>query len=242
MGLAGVLAAGQSTCPSCTGVGDRLVMGGIVRKNLGLWLLTLCLTTASAGVAGAQQRSISGRVGNAVSDEPVAGATVAVAGSAISAVTDARGQFTLSAPAGPVNLTVHAIGFKRRTVTVTADQSTVAVRLDQDIFNLEAVVVTGQATAVEQKNLPQAVSVVTAADLQRAPTPTIESALQGKIAGALIQSNSGAPGGGAQINLRGVSTINGGVDPVIVVDGLVISNAAIASNMNAITAAAAGGN
>jgi len=217
-------------------------MGGIVRKNLGLWLLTLCLTTASAGVAGAQQRSISGRVGNAVSDEPVAGATVAVAGSAISAVTDARGQFTLSAPAGPVNLTVHAIGFKRRTVPVTADQSTVAVRLDQDIFNLEAVVVTGQATAVEQKNLPQAVSVVTAADLQRAPTPTIESALQGKIAGALIQSNSGAPGGGAQINLRGVSTINGGVDPVIVVDGLVISNAAIASNMNAITAAAAGGN
>src|SRR2546422_2470174 len=54
--------------------------------------------------------------------------------------------------------------------------------------------------------------------------------------------NSGAPGGGGQINLRGVTTINGGVDPLIVVDGLVIANDAIASNMNAITAAAAGGN
>src|SRR2546429_9153607 len=54
--------------------------------------------------------------------------------------------------------------------------------------------------------------------------------------------NSGAPGGGGQINLRGVTTINAGVDPLIVVDGLVIANDAIASNMNAVTAAAAGGN
>src|SRR2546428_10348106 len=54
--------------------------------------------------------------------------------------------------------------------------------------------------------------------------------------------NSGAPGGGGQINLRGVTTINAGVDPLIVVDGMVIANDAIASNMNAITAAAAGGN
>src|SRR4029077_7537899 len=76
----------------------------------------------------------------------------------------------------------------------------------------------------------------------RAPTQTIESALQGKIPGAVIQMNSGAPGGGGQINLRGVTTINAGVDPLIVVDGLVIANDAIASNMNAVTAAAAGGN
>ena len=211
-------------------------------KHLGMWLVALSLLGAGAEAAGAQQRSISGRVGKAVGDEPVAGATVAVAGTAITAVTDAGGQFTLSAPDGPVTLTVRAIGYKRRTVPVAPGQSTVAVRLDQDIFNLEAVVVTGQATAVERRNLPQAVSVVTAQDLERAPASTIESALQGKIAGALIQSNSGAPGGGAQINLRGVSTINGGADPVIVVDGLVISNAAIGNNMNAITAAAAGGN
>src|SRR5207247_4888989 len=78
--------------------------------------------------------------------------------------------------------------------------------------------------------------------LTRAPGQTIEGALQGKIPGALIQMNSGAPGGGGQINLRGVTTINGGVDPLIVVDGLVIANDAIASNMNAVTAAAAGGN
>lgn len=213
-----------------------------MNKYVSTLLVAGVLGAGLAGTAGAQQRSISGRVSNAVNDEPVAGATVSVVGTLISAVTDGRGEFSLSAPDGPVTLAVRAIGYKRRTVPVAGDQSTVAVRLEQDIFNLEAVVVTGQATGVEQRNLPQAVSVVTAADLQRAPTPTIESALQGKIAGALIQSNSGAPGGGAQINLRGVSTINGGVDPVIVVDGLVISNASIGNNINAITAAAAGGN
>lgn len=211
-------------------------------KHLGVMLLALGLGAGTAAAAAAQQRSISGRVASAVSDEPVAGATVAVVGTAISAVTDASGQFTLSAPEGAATLLVRAIGYKRRTVPVPAGQNTVAVSLEQDIFNLEAVVVTGQATAVEQRNLPQAVSVVTSQTLERAPASTIESALQGKIAGALIQSNSGAPGGGAQINLRGVSTINGSVDPLIVVDGLVISNASIGNNINAITAAAAGGN
>ena len=205
-------------------------------------LLALACSVALPPNAVAQQRTIAGRVGNSVSNEPIVGATVTVVGTAIAAVTDARGEFSLSAPDGPVSLSVRGIGYKRRTVPVAADQSRIAISVEPDIFNLEAVVVTGQATAVEQKNLPQAVSVVTAQQLERVPTPTIENALQGKIAGALIQSNSGAPGGGAQINLRGVSTINGGVDPVLVVDGLVVSNAAIGNNINAITAAAAGGN
>lgn len=208
-------------------------------RHLGIGLLALLL---GAGAAAAQQRSISGRVGRAVSDEPVAAATVAVVGTAVSTVTDGRGQFTLSAPDGPVTLTVRAIGYKRRTVSVGPAQSSVAVSLEPDIFNLEAVVVTGQATGVEQRNLPNAVTTVTPEQLNRAPAQTVESALQGKVPGALIQANSGAPGGGFQLNLRGVSTINGGVNPLIVVDGLVISNAAIPNGMNAVTASQAGGN
>ena len=69
--------------------------------------------------------------------------------------------------------------------------------------------VTGQSTGIERQNLPNAVATVSASELTRAPTGTLESALQGKIPGALIQANSGAPGGGIQVNLRGVSTING---------------------------------
>ena len=127
-------------------------------------------------------------------------------------------------------------------LAVPASQGTADVALEPDVFKLQEVVVTGQATGVERQNLPNAVATVDAADISRAPTPTLESALQGKIPGALIQANSGAPGGGIQLNLRGVSTINSSVDPLFVVDGIVISNAAIPNGANAVTAAQAGGN
>jgi TonB-linked SusC/RagA family outer membrane protein len=192
--------------------------------------------------ARAQARVITGTVTSSQTGQGVSGATVSVLGTVVVAVTDDKGAYSLAGPQGDVNLLVRGIGYKRRQVAVTADQGSADVALDQDIFNLEAVVVTGQATSVEQKNLANAVATVAPEQLNRAPTPTIESALQGKIPGALIQMNSGAPGGGGQINLRGVTTINGGVDPLIVVDGMVISNDAISSNMNAVTAASSGGN
>ena len=207
------------------------------------WFSTLALSlSVGIGAAFAQQRPISGKVTSAASGEPVAGATVSVVGTPVAAVTNERGEFTLNAPVGAATLLIRNIGFKHQQIAVAPEQSRVEVRLEQDVFNLEAVVITGQATAVERRNLANAVTTVNAEQLTRAPTQTLESALQGKVPGAVIQMNSGAPGGGGQINLRGVTTINGGVDPLIVVDGLVIANDAIGSNMNAITAAAAGGN
>jgi TonB-dependent starch-binding outer membrane protein SusC len=207
------------------------------------WIISVALSL-SVGVAAAlaQQRPISGKVYSTTTSEPIASATVSVVGSPVAAVTNGRGEFSLSAPPGALTLQVRSVGFRHRQVAVAADQTSVDVGLEQDVFNLEAVVVTGQATAVEQRNLANAVTTVNAEQLNRAPTPTLESALQGKVPGALIQLNSGAPGGGGQIQLRGVTTINAGVDPLIVVDGLIVSNDAIPNGMNAITAAQAGGN
>ena len=204
----------------------------------------LVFLAAALGVrdARAQARVITGKVTSAQTGQPIANANISVVGTVITAVTNEQGDFTLGAAAGDVRLLVRGVGFKRKQVTVGGDQGQANVALEQDIFNLETVVVTGQATAVEQRNLANAVATIAPEVLARAPTPTLESAVQGKIPGALVQTNSGAPGGGAQISLRGVSTINGSVNPLIVVDGLVISNDAIASNMNAITAAGAGGN
>jgi len=211
-----------------------------VIKRCCVLVLALCVLGGLA--AEAQQRPISGRVVSALSGQPIAGARVSVLGTTLTAVTGADGSFALAGPAGDATLVARFIGFKRRQVTVPTSESTVQIPLEEDVFNLEAVVVTGQATAVEQRNLANAITSVGAEQLRRAPTATIESALQGKIPGALIQSNSGAPGGGVQISLRGVSTINGSVDPLIVMDGIVISNASIANGMNAVSAAAAGGN
>lgn len=204
-------------------------------------LLSAVASLVLAAAPAAAQRPISGRV-TGPTDVAVVGATVGVVGTATIAATGNDGRFALQAPAGEVTLLVRAIGYKRRVLTVAPGQTTVDITLEEDVFNLEAIVVTGQATGVEQRNLPNAVTTVQAEQFTRAPTATVESALQGKVPGALIQANSGAPGGGMQISLRGVSTINAGVDPLIVVDGIVVSNEAIANGMNAVSAAAAGGN
>ncbi|MEA2723909.1 MAG: TonB-dependent starch-binding outer membrane protein SusC, partial [Gemmatimonadales bacterium] len=190
----------------------------------------------------AQVRQVTGRVTNVATGQGLAEATISVNGTRIVGQTGPDGNFVLNAPDGDLGLTVRGIGYKRQDVTLPATQSTVNVALEPDVFKLQEIVITGQATGVARQNLPNAVATVDAGELTRAPAQTLESALQGKIPGALIQANSGAPGGGYQLSLRGVSTINGSTDPLYVVDGIVISNAAIPNGANAVTQAQAGGN
>jgi len=202
----------------------------------------LSLLLLSGQVVAAQVRQISGRVTNAQTDQGLGGATVAVTGTGIVAETSTDGNYLLNAPDGDHTLVVLAIGFKRLQVQVPAGQATADAALEPDVFKLEEIVITGQATGVERQNLPNAVATVSASELNRAPAQTVESALQGKIPGAYIQANSGAPGGGFQLNLRGVSTIIGSVDPLYVVDGIVVSNASIPNGQNAVSCAQCGGN
>ena len=204
--------------------------------------MLLSLFLASTHLVVAQVREVTGRVTNSATGQGLADATVAVIGTQIVAQTGGDGNFVLNAPDGDLALVVRAIGFKRQEIPVPPSQGTVQVALEPDVFKLEEIVITGQVTGVERQNLPNAVATVDAADISRAPTQTLESALQGKIPGALIQANSGAPGGGMQLNLRGVSTINASVDPLFVVDGIVVSNASIPNGANAVTLAQSGGN
>jgi TonB-dependent starch-binding outer membrane protein SusC len=206
------------------------------------WGMVLALGTLMASSAAAQVRQVTGTVTNSQTGEGVAEATIAVQGTRIVAQTGPDGGFSLNAPDGPLTLVTRAIGFRSHTDTLPPEVGTANVSLEPDIFKLEEVVVTGQSTGIEKQNLPNAVATVSGSEITRAPTGTLESALQGKIPGALIQSNSGAPGGGIQVNLRGVSTINAGTDPLFVVDGVVISNDAIPNGADAVTQAQAGGN
>lgn len=201
----------------------------------------LCLGVLLPGFAEAQQRTLTGRVVSETG-EPVFNATVNVTGTTIGALTNEDGRFSVVVPSTANQLTVRRIGFRRQAVPLTAGQSAVTVTLVRDVLQLGDVVVTGQSTAVSRLNAANDVATVNADELVRAPAPTLESAMAGKIAGASIQQNSGAPGGGIQVQLRGVTTINASVDPLFVVDGVIVSNDAIASGANAVTAAAAGGN
>ncbi len=205
-------------------------------------LALVCACLIALPLAG-QTRVLTGTVTDSATGGPVEGAVLTIQGTRLSAYSRDNGTFTLTnVPAGEVTLDVRFIGYRRRTVTVPAGTSIVTIALPRDVLRLDEMVVTGQATGVERQNLPNAVATVTADELQRAPAQTLEGALQGKVPGAYIQANGGAPGGGLQVNLRGISTINAGSDPLFIVDGVVVSNSSIANGQNAVTAAAAGGN
>jgi TonB-dependent starch-binding outer membrane protein SusC len=212
----------------------------MAQRVYGVVLLLLLLLGVESGVA--QVRQITGRITNAQTDVGLPEATIAVLGTQIVAQAGTDGRFSLNAPDGPATLMVRSIGYKRQQVAVGPEQETVNVALEPDVFKLEEIVITGQATGVERQNLPNAVATVSGEELTRAPAQTLESSLQGKIPGAYIQANSGAPGGGFQLSLRGVSTLIGSVDPLYVVDGIVVSNVAIPNGQNAVSCAQCGGN
>src|SRR5690242_21809368 len=107
---------------------------------------------------------------------------------------------------------VRAIGFKRQTLRVAAGQNTADFSLEKDVLQLEGVTVTGQATTVDKRNASTAISSVSADELVVAPAKSLEANLQGKVVGASIFENSGVPGGGMQIQIRGATSILGAGD------------------------------
>jgi len=191
----------------------------------------------------AQTRTVTGTVTDAQTGQPLEGARVSVRGTTLSTSTGATGQFTLgSIPAGDVTVTIRRIGSNPAEIRLTSGQNDLRAALTRDPLRLAEVVITGQATAVERRNLANAVATVSGEEVSRVSAQTVEQALQGKVPGASIQSNSGAPGGGMQMRLRGVTSINASSEPLYVVDGIVLSNVAIPSNQNAVTKAASGSN
>jgi len=196
----------------------------------GLWF---AVATAQA------QRPITGRVLDADGNVPVPGVAVTVTGTTLGAVTNDSGAFRINGvPTGAATLNARRIGYRPAAMLVAADQGAVTIALTQDVLQLEAQVITGQATAISSRNSANDIPVVSAEAINRVPAPTVENALQGKIPGALIeQNNGGAPGGGLQIQIRGVTSINADASPLYVIDGVVIDNETINSGENAITGA-----
>ncbi|SDD17028.1 TonB-linked outer membrane protein, SusC/RagA family [Algoriphagus faecimaris] len=188
--------------------------------------LTLLFLWSSVGWAWAQY-TVSGTVTDDRTGEPLIGASLLIKGSTTGTVTDLDGNFTLNVPTNDqATLVVSSIGYTAQEVTVSASLTTLQIKLRQDATNLDEVVVTGLASSVKRSNLANAVSTVSAKDLTGTTTiQTTDGALYGKVAGATIRSNGGAPGGGMSIQLRGISTLSGASQPLIIVDGVYISNA-----------------
>lgn len=187
--------------------------------------------------ADAQTRDISGKVTQAVVGTPIADVTVSIVGQQVGVRTNERGEFRMRVPSGEVVLLARQLGFKRQTIRLGPTESTANFVLEKDVLQLEGVTVTGAATTVDRRVAATAVASVSSAELNRVPARSIESNLAGKVAGARIFENSGAPGGGAQVQIRGATSVLGQGDPLYVVDGVIVSNAGVSSGASAISRA-----
>lgn len=196
--------------------------------------------TAVWSVAALAQRPVHGTVTDLDTGSPVADVRVSVKGTRVATATTAAGRFTLVLPDSGVTLEARRIGYQPGLLSVTAGQSEVDIKLKATALQLGEMVVTGQATTISRQNAANDVSSVSAVDLTRTHAQTIENALQGKVPGALITSNSGAPGGGLQVRMRGVNSVFGNSQPLYVIDGVVVSNSVVENGLNAATQAGGG--
>jgi len=203
-------------------------------------LLTTLFLLVFSTSALAQDRTITGQVRDDVTDEEISFPQITVEGTTVGTVGGEDGRFTLSVQQGVVRLVVQRIGYRSSIIDVAADQQVVDATLSVDHLRVEELVVTGRATETRRANLPNSVGTIDGTEINQVPQETIDKAISGRVAGAVISQNSGAPGGGIQLNIRGSSSINAQAEPLYVVDGVIVSNAGVASAANEITNAAGG--
>jgi TonB-linked SusC/RagA family outer membrane protein len=184
------------------------------------FLNAVIFLTLFTNLALAQDFKVSGKVRNKTNGEVLNGATITIKGTATAVATDAMGQFSISVPEKGAVLLFTYTGFKTVTYPVKNKMSNIDILMEDANGSLNEVVVVGYGTK-RRKDLSTAVSSISAKDITSTPTADAAQALQGKVSGVTIVQNSGAPGGtgGTRIRIRGISSITGTNNPLIVVDG-----------------------
>ena len=176
-----------------------------------------------------------GGISGVVLDEnggPLPGANVVIENTSTGVSTDFDGNFTINANSGQV-LVISYIGYNSEYITVgNQDSITVSLQLDNE---LEEVVVTALGFAAVRDQQGSTSSVIATDDVIRSAEPTVVNALSGKASGVRITRSNGDPGAGSTIRIRGANTIDGSIQPLIIVDGVPMDNTTSYAGGNNIT-------
>jgi TonB-dependent starch-binding outer membrane protein SusC len=182
-----------------------------LKKLLFLFICSMSFCYADAQV-------VTGKVSSKTTGKELEGATVSVKGTKTNTLTDASGSFTIAAEKG-ATLVISFVGYTTSSIKVN-NATTLDIQLTEIDKALDEVVVIGYGTK-KRKDLSTAVSSISAKEISKAPVADAAQALQGKVSGVTIVQGSGAPGGtgGTGIRIRGISSLTGTNNPLIVVDG-----------------------
>jgi TonB-linked SusC/RagA family outer membrane protein len=180
-------------------------------------LFLLCGVLFLIGQLSAQNRTVSGKVTDAAGTA-VSNASVIVKGTRVGTTSNANGNFSFTVPANAKALIVSAVGLASIEVSIPASGN-VGVTLQQDDKKLEEVIITGYQVR-KKRDEAGAISTIRGKEIENLPNPSLDKALQGRAAGVLVQSNSGIPGGGINVRIRGTGSFLAGTQPLFVIDGV----------------------
>jgi len=169
----------------------------------------------STTVLFSQQRTVTGKV---VDDTNAAlpGASVVVKGTTIGTASDLNGNFTLQVPSDATTLVITFVGMDTKEVPISAGPMTITMTMSAE--EVDAVVVIGYGT-IRRSEVTSAIASVKTEEIKDLVVTGVDQALQGKVAGLQVMNNSGQPGGGVSVRVRGITSINSN-DPLIVIDGV----------------------
>ncbi|MDE5728270.1 MAG: TonB-dependent receptor [Duncaniella sp.] len=179
-----------------------------------LFLLLAVIVTFALGAA-AQNRTVTGTVVSADGDEPLTGATVMGTGTSLGVTTDIDGNFTLSLPASVKKLSVSYVGMVSKDVEITPNPMKIVL---ENSNVLDEVITVAYGTQ-KRSSFTGSASVLDASTLESMQVTNPVEALSGRVAGVQLNNVSGAPNSSPTIFIRGISSINAGNDPLIVLDG-----------------------
>ena len=177
--------------------------------------------------------TIEGRVVDARLEDGVPGASVLLDGTQSGAATDAEGRFAFetSAPAGTYTLRTSFVGYRTVETPVTLGATSTVdvgvIELVDDALRSGEVIVSATGVGIERRQLGNAIGTVDAREIADAGATSVDQAIVGKVAGAVVSQNSGNPAGGISIRLRGPSTVLGSADPLYVIDGVIVDNSSV---------------
>lgn len=180
------------------------------------------------GIVKAQSRTVTGTVTYSDDASGIPGVNVLVKGTSTGVVTDFNGSYSIQVPSNNSTLVFSFIGFSTQEILVGTNTQ-IDVKLSEDVQQLSEIVVTGYGEQ-ERKTLTSSISSIDKSAIENLPSPSPDVLMQGRASGVLVTSNSGTPGGGISVRVRGSTSVNAGNDPLYVIDGIPMQSTVIAND------------
>jgi TonB-dependent starch-binding outer membrane protein SusC len=192
-------------------------------------LLTSCMLLLAWVGIYAQTQTVTGRVTSEDEPDGIPGVNILVKGTSIGTTTDLDGRFSIAVNSETSVLVFSFVGYNTQEITV-GNQTEIDVSMAPDTENLSEIIVVGYGEQ-DRRTLTSSISSIRGKDVENLPIISPDQLLQGRAPGVVVNTESGEPGGGMNIRIRGTTSITGNSDPLYVIDGVPI----ISSNIAAVT-------